>query len=218
MKRLLTVLGLAALVGIVGAIEVAYWYPKSVSAIQMRERNIEWIRTQVNSGVTARDTIAAIRSAGFVAAATAQPVDTTEWIPLWQDISPPNGAWLAADSITCVLAVVSDPALATAAGITTVADTIQVTIQASMEGANPVAVTTTQGLTATQLETSSNNAVYKVVSIGRAWANNGTAPTNLQLLPYRFIRFIVTGDHVGAYRAIWSTPGPDRYIPGTTGR
>ena len=213
MKRLLTVLGLAALVGVVGAIEAAYWFPNAAHAVQMRELQVPWQRAGYPASNDSSVALGRIRSTTFVAAATAQPIDTTAWIPLWEDIAAPNGVWTAADSVTCIFSVIPDNATASALGITTTADTIQVSVQASMDATNPVAVTSTQGLTFQQLETSSNNAVYKVVSVGRAWANDGTAPTNLQLLPYRYVRFIVTGDHVGVWQAWWKYPGPDKYGP-----
>jgi len=208
MRRVLAALACVVFAVAFAAIEVQVWHPFNADAVQMRERAVQWTKVKDWSP---RDSAYVLRGTGLFN--SAQQIDTTEWIPLWDEISPPNGAWLAADSITAVFSVTSEPSIGTATGVAIAADTIQVAIQASMEGVNPVAVTTSMGLTFQQLETSSNNAVYRVVSIGRAWAADGTAPTTLQLLPYRFIRFLVTGDHQGPYTAHWQYPGTDKYSP-----
>jgi len=204
MKRLLTVLCLAALVGVL---------VQSAAAIQMREIDVRWSRAGYPASNDSSVALVRVRSTTFVAAATAQPIDTTEWIPLWEDIAWSDQRLVSAatDSITALFDVVPDAGISSALGITVAADTIVTSIQASMDGVNPVAVTAT--FAGPHLETSSNNAVYKTISIGRQFADNGTAPSNLKLLPYRYIRFIVSGDHVGAYRAHWRYPGPDKYLP-----
>lgn len=210
MKRMLAVLGCFMAVGILGGIAMSYWYPQSVAAVQMREQQLKWIRTRVPA---VRDSVYIIRGTGLQA--SAQQIDTTAWIPLWDDmqVNPGQNTEAVADTFPCVIAIISESAIATAAGVTVAADTIQAITQVSMNGADAVAVTSTMGLTASQLETSSNNSVYRIVTIGRTWAAGGTAPTNLQLLPYRHIRFIVTGDHAGVYSAYWKYPGSDRYHP-----
>lgn len=199
MKRLFVALGLVVIAGVM----LVAW-SHDTDATMLRERRVKWIKTQVPA---LPDSDIKIRAG--TAVNSAQPVDTTAAIPIWDgmEIVPQEDA--VVDTFPCVITISPLPSVSTCT-----ADTIQIAAQVSIDGTKWVAMTHTQGLTSSQLETSSNDAVYRIITIGRSWAAGGTAPTNVQLQPYRFIRFIVTGDHSGAFEAIWTYPGPSKpYTP-----
>ena len=203
MKRISIAAGAVLLIAL--AVGLTY---QPAQATQILERHLKYITTQVPA---LPDSEFKIRGATGVAAMTAQPIDTTQWTPLWDVIQIPESARsLAADSVTAVICIVPENPFATAtAGPTAAADTITVSFQVSMNGVDPVACTNAT-FANPWLETSSNNAVYWPITLSYAQcAANGTTPTAKQLACYRFVRFIVTGDKVGAYSAIWKIPVPD---------
>ena len=181
-------------------------------ATQILERRLNYITTQVP---VLPDSAYKIRSAATVAAMTAQPIDTTVWTPIWDVIQrPESNVGLAADTVSTIFVVIPEnPSGAPTAAM----DTITVTCQVSMDGVNAVAATNAGFAAPVGLEVSSNNATYFPVPLSWGYAANGTAPTTRQLLPYRFIRFILTGDKVGAFSSIWKIPVPDGTVP-TIGR
>lgn len=198
MKRLLAALGCVAFV------ILAVWATEPNASV-IRERQLRWITTQVPA---VPDSDVRSRSAAVVAAATAQPSDTTAWFPLWEGLQ--TGLVTSGPIDSSGVAVVFYPA--TSLGIATTLDTVTIAMQVSTDGLTPVAVTKTFG--APWIETSSNNSVYMRLAIGRDAAANGTAPTNLQLAPYRMARFIVTGDESGQYQIVWRYISPDNFVPG----
>jgi len=205
MKRLLAALGCVAFIGIFSFLSA----PHDANAVVMREQKLRWITTQVPA---LPDSDVRSRSAAAVAAATAQPSDTTQWFPIWEGLDVThNGTTAVLDTSASVGFFVLYPS--TALGIATTMDTVSVVMQVSTDGLTPVAVTKT--FNAPWLETSSNNSVYLRVTIGgREAAANGTAPTNNQLGPYRMARFIITGDESGQYQSVWRYMSPDNYVPG----
>jgi len=204
MKRISIAAGVMLLIAF-AATAVSYLIPHDVGAAQFREYRCKWIRTQVPA---LNDSDMICRDGSNVA--SAQHIDTTGWIPLWDGMEVGPGrpaAVVLADTIQTYFDLY--PVSTVTNAVTTAFDTATVTIQASIDAANPVAVTKT--FSNPMIETSSNNGVYQPVVLGfQSPAANGTAPTNLQLGPYRFVRFIVAGGWAGCYQAVWRYPGTSK--------
>lgn len=203
MRRILAALGCVAFISVIAC--------SSAHAIIFRERKVRFITTQGPTPAPDRDAIC--RTAATVAASTAQPIDTTAWIPLWEGFAYNNTVVSLADTLGNAFFEIY-PAAGTTAGAT-VLDTLSITAQASIDGFTPVAVTLTWGPQG--LETSSNNCIYMRLSPGRSAVISGTAPSELTLGPYRFIRFIVVGDESGCFEAVWRYQSPENWTPSPPG-
>ena len=216
MKRLLTVLGLAALVGTLTGVLFSYWQPRSVSAAADR-----WVYGDALHWKTHRNGVEF--DSTTVTPGAAGEIDTTAAYPVSEFAIPQLVRTAAAvDSITYFGFYLG---AATAAPSV---DSIYVGTQVSMDGISWVTLTPTANnllattippiASVTVLESVSGNqfgVIYdlKVAAIPEfitGGFNSATAPTDQEVFGWRSIRWIVTwsaadvGDQLQGYVGHWA--------------